>query len=268
MKCLVCKKRNAKKHANAKYCGPCAEDLKKRPVGRLTASQIRKAKKLAGTMKREDVAAAVGSGRTNFNRWARESGINFNSLKYKPETIQKVCEYYVEHGKTKTQKNFPKVKVRSIVERYLKKLDLPPRQARWTDQQCVELVKMAGIVSMRAQARWFDRPNAHRGSIQSAWMKKFKHGGGSTNGLSWHVAKHYTDGYCPVLQTKFWVTRNKTRQHESQRMLVLWVDLEKYMNPDTPNHIKDGIRALARFQRWVHGRNTIRNIRKMQKERQ
>ena len=266
MKCLLCKKRNIQKRYNSKYCRPCALERRKRPIGRLTPTQIKRVTELAGTMKRDDVAKTAGVNRTTFNRWARDSDINFNWLAYKPAVIKDVCEYYAEHGKIKTQKKYPNVKVRPIVERYLKDLDLPPRQIQWTDEQLMELVKMAGIISMSSQAKYFNRPNAHRGSIQSVWIKKFNRAGGSINGLSYSVAKHFVCFYCPVLSTKFWVTRKGST--ESCRQLVLWVDVEKHVKKDLPKHILSGISALAKFQRYIHGRNVRANIIKMIKDRQ
>ena len=266
--CAICKTRKKQKHFNSKYCKPCAIERRKRPLGKLTKEQERQAKKLAGTIYRDELAKQIGTSKANFMRWARmHPEINFNAHKYPDRVVREVCDYYVDYGKTKTQEKYPSVKVRSIVERYLKDIG-NPRQIRWTDRQTIQLVRMAGIISMRAQAEFFDRPNAHRGSIQSAWMKKFKVQGSQINGLSWHIARHYTDYYCPVLQTRFWVQR-KTRskiQYESARMLVLWVDLAKHMSDDIPEHIKAGIRALAKFQIWLHGKNVRKNIIKMIKE--
>lgn len=269
--CPICKKRKKQKHFNAKYCKPCALERRKRPIGRLTKKQERQVKKMAGSVYRDEIARRIGTSKATFMRWARQHPeINFNAHKYPETVVREVCDYYEKHGKIKTQKKYPNVKVRSIVERYLKDLGHAPRQIRWTDRQLMQLVKMAGIISMSAQARYFDRPNAHRGSIQSAWMKKFGRGGSSINGLSWYTARQYVDYYCPVLQTKFWKMRKELRGKqpivEQSRMLVLWVDLEKHMSEDLPEHIKAGIRALAKFQKWIHGKNVRKNIVNMIKE--
>jgi len=267
--CPICKKRKKQKHFNAKYCKPCAIERRKRPLGKLTKIQERKALSMAGKVYRDEIAKKIGTSKANFTRWIRQHPeINFNALRYPENVVKEVCEYYAEHGKIKTQKKYPNVKVRSIVERYLKNLGYAPRQTPWTDKQLMMLVKMAGIISMKKQAEYFNRPNAHKGSIQSAWMKKFGRGGSSVNGLSWYIARHYADYCCPVLQTRFWVQR-KTRskiQYESARMLVLWVDLAKHMSDDIPEHLKAGIRALAKFQKWAHGNNVRKNIIKMIKE--
>jgi len=269
--CPICKKRKKQKHFNAKYCKPCALERRKRPIGKLTKSQERKALSMAGKVYRDEIAKKIGTSKANFMRWARQHPeINFNAHKYPDEVVKKVCSYHEKHGKVKTQKKYPNVKVRSIVERYLKNLGHGPRQIPWTDKQLMMLVKMAGLVSMKKQAEYFNRPNARLGSIRAAWVKKFGHGGGSINGLSWYVARHYTDYYCPVLQTRFWNQRKERIKGlplvEQSRMLVLWVDLEKHMRDDIPEHIKAGIRALARFQRWLHGKNVRKNIVRMVKE--
>jgi hypothetical protein len=223
---------------------------------------------MAGNVYRDEIARRIGTSKANLTRWAREHPeINFNAHKYPETVVREVCDYYEKHGKIKTQKKFPEVKIRSIVERYLS--GIKPRQEPWTDEQLLRLARMAGIISMSAQAKYFNRPNAHKGSIQSAWMKKFGCGGSSINGLSWHIARHYVDYYCPVLQTRFWKQRKRLdgkREYESSRMLVLWVDLEKHMSDELPAHIKNGIKALAKFQKWVHGKNVRKNIVNMMRE--
>lgn len=143
-------------------------------------------RKLAGTMKQSELALRVGCSRSNLIRWARDAKVSLDSLSYKPELVRSVCLFYELHGKVKTQKTFPNVKVRSIVERYKQ---FRPRQIRWKNDQLIEAVKMAGLVSPKAQAKYFNRPNAHTGSIQSLWMKKFGHGQSQMNGLVHLYAK-------------------------------------------------------------------------------
>jgi hypothetical protein len=252
--CPKCNIRPKKKHLNAKWCSVCAEALKKQPVGRLTPSQERKVRRLAGTMLIDQLAKEVGSSNSNLDRWARQNGVDINGFRYPPKLVQDVCEYYVKHGKIKTQKKFPHVKVRSIVERYAHE----PRQVRWKPGQLIALVKIAGLISHEDQALFFNRPNAQAGSIKSAWMKIFKSSGGSINGLSHWMARHFVKFSCPYYETGYWVAeRGLTKQ---RRTIALWVDVAAHLRPDVPDHLASAIHAMAKFQRWVHGRDCIRSI--------
>lgn len=267
-KCAECKKRPTEtEHPNCKYCTHCKEALRKRPKGKLTPSQERMVRKLAGKMFIKDLAKKVGTSDSNLDRWAYYNNVNINALRYPKTIVEQVCEYYAKHGKIKTQKKFPDIKVRSIVEKYAK--GKSPRQRRWTDQQVIQLARMAGLVSMPAQARYFNRPYANAGSIKSAWVKKFKSGGGCINGISLHKARLFIKPSAPVVETGFWVTRDLNRKHNPEfcRKLILWVDAEKHLRPDCPHWFKDAAFALAKFQRWLHGLDNPRpKILKMIRE--
>lgn len=258
MKCIDCKTREAQKHFNGKYCLPCRKSRAKRPKHNLTDSQIREVKRLLHTMPREEIAKRVGTSTSTLKRWARDNGnvrlSYFNKWVIRPKLVKEIVEYYAEHGAAKTKAKWPKLKIRSVIEHYGK--GLCPDTKRWADDQLLILVKSAGLVSMQRQAEYFNRPNAHMGSIKSAWTKKFGHGCMNLNGLSGYVAKGYVTRECPYYSTSFW-----KRSDNKSRSAVLWVDMEQYLKPEVPDHIKDGIRALANFQRWLHGkRNTKQKI--------
>jgi transcriptional regulator with XRE-family HTH domain len=154
--CLTCK-RPIRGHFNRKRCRPCAKRLVKRPVGKLSPGQEKVARKLAGKMKQDDLADRIGCSRSNLIRWARDHKVSLDSLSLKPDVVKKVCAYYERHGRKRTEKKFPNVRVRSIVERY--KL-FKPRQIKWTDKQIIEAARMAGLISPGAQAKYFNRPRA------------------------------------------------------------------------------------------------------------
>lgn len=255
MKCERCEKRPKKnKHFNTRYCKPCADLLRKKPAGKLTLRQEREVRRLAGKMLIKDLAKHVGTSDSNLDRWARTHNVDINSLKYKPAVVRDVCEYYAKHGMVKTKKKFPKVTVRSIVERYMRSLDLPKRQMRWTSQQLVELAQMAGLVGLEKQAAHFSRPNAYKGSIRSVWSKRFGHGAININGLSKQIAKAYVLDSCPYYATSFFPIK------QGPRIVALWIDVETHLREDVPDHLRKAISAMARFQRWLHGRNAKNNI--------
>lgn len=260
MKCPRCKVRAKQKHHNSKWCLKCALDLRKRPVGKLTPAQERQVKRLAGTMPIKALAKRIQTSDSNLDRWAKQNGVNINSLRYRAEVVQEVCEFYAKHGKVKTQKRFPKVKVRSIVERYLKGLGHEPRQVRWTAEQLREVAQMGGLVSLERQAAYFARPGAHKGAMRSVWSKKFGHGATNINGLSQHLARRVVTNACPYYITTFWDHSNGPRR------VALWVDVEKHINPTVPLHLVAAIKALAKFQRWLHGKNAKESIERILKE--
>ena len=197
-------------------------------------------------------------------RFAIEKNISLDAHSYKKELVQKVLAYYEKHGRPKTQKKFPKVNVRSIVERNYGEFE--PRQIKWTPAQIHMLTKFAGIVSFEDQARYFKRPRANAGSIKSAWMKKFGHGSGNINGMSGWRARLFVTEDCPFIRSSYWDTNHKDKGSYS-RSLYLWTDMEKYLRPDCPEFIKEAIVAMAKFQRWLFGVESVRTeIRKIQKE--
>lgn len=254
MKCPRCNKRPKQKHWNAKWCAPCATGLRKRPAGKLTRAQQATVRRLAGTLFIKELAKAIGTSDSNLDRWAKQNGVNINALKYPDKLVKEVCEYYAKHGKIKAEKRYPHVRLRSIVERYTTK----PRQVRWTSDQLVKLAKMAGLVSYKQQADFFGRPNAHVGSIRSAWMKIFRSAGGSINGLSRNIAREFVTKACPFYETGYWATeRGKTSQ---RRSIALWADVAVHLRDDVPDHLAAAIQTMAAFQLWLHGNNPRKSI--------
>ena len=248
MICPVCKKREKQKHWNAKYCLECARLLRRRPKSTLTKDQIREAKKLIGKMDRNEIAKEMGVSLSSLKRAFPGKRLAFhNKYVLNPGLTKRVCKYYEKHGKKKTQEAFPQVCVRSIVEKY-KKL-YKPRQIRWTDEQIVQLARMAGIVSWSDQAKFFNRPGAHEGSIRSVWVKKFRNNGGSVNGMGHNTAKFVVKNSCPRIETKFWAQRKRSGVYG--RKLCLWVDMRNHLRPEIPKYMKDAIETLAKFQEWL-----------------
>lgn len=246
--CLKCKSRpRISEHHNAKWCAVCRKYLLSRPAGTMTREQRIEAKSLIGKMDRREIAEHLGVSLANLKRSLRGVRLAFhNHLYANPELVKDVCRYYEKHGRKKTEKQFPDVKVRSIVERYKQ---FKPRQIRWTNEQIIELAKMSGLVSMTDQAKHFNRPRARAGSIQSFWMKRMGFGGGSIHGLSKHIAKQIATKDCPYIKTRFWQTRRG--RADFSRHIALWVDLNSHLKSDVPDFIKEAIGTMADFQVWL-----------------
>ncbi len=273
--CGRCKLRPKRKHHNSKWCAICSQELRHRPAHNLSRTEQSEVRRLAGKMSRDDIAKEVGRSLSSIRRYCRQAGISLMFDRDYPEEVRReVCEYYSVYGKVKTRKRFPSVTVRSIVERYLKKYELNPRQIRWTKEQIVEAAKMAGIISHASQARYFNRPRAFEGSIRSLWVKKFGNSGGHVPGLKAQLAYQLVEGgrriyrkdrtgsalFLPIkpLEVSFWMPRKGRRVRYLPRRIFLWVDIAENLRPDLHPEIKQIVRTMAKFQKWLHGTKNVR----------
>jgi hypothetical protein len=218
--------------------------LKRKPAHNLTQHQQNQAKRLAGTMPIQDIVKKMGVSRTNLQRFGRDEKISFNYFnqhKKNPDRVTEICDYYVKYGLTKTQKKYSNIKIRSIIEHYSHE----PLQIRWTNKQRIELARMAGLISLDAQARYFDRPGANAGSIKSYWSKNQGHGQRNINGIPHWIAKHFVKNSCPFVETKFGSSKKNTKR------LVLWVDLRKNLLPGAPFWLKKAMSTMSTYQAWL-----------------
>lgn len=214
-------------------------------MGRLSKVQEKIVRQYAGKMPIQELAIKVGTSNSNLDRWAYYNKVDINWLSYKPREISQVLNYYEKHGKVKTQKKYPQFKVRSIVERYK---SFKPRCIKWTNEQIIELAKMGGLVSFKAQAKYFNRPRANAGSIRSVWMKKFLMYPSSLHGLPRNHAKHISNGKLKYIRP---CGNDRLDNPIEFRSLALWCDLEKNLKEDTPDFIVEAIKTMANFQRWL-----------------
>lgn len=247
-KCIRCKTRDRKStHFNAKYCLPCIAKLKKQPEAKNLGDKQKKIiRKYAGKIERKLLAEKAKTSIATLKRFAKAEDLNIKTFHYTKEEVQKVCTYYAKHGKVKTQKKFPEVKVRSIVERYLKSFGLESRQIRWTPKQLHEAAKMGGVVSKNAQALYFSRPRAYSGSIRSLWSKVFKCAPANLNGCPHWIAKRIVKYSCP-----FYLAKGK-----STKIFAFWTDIKENLKPDADQSTKDLVNAMAKFQTWLHSGET------------
>jgi hypothetical protein len=185
---------------------------------------------------------------SDLQRYGREHKISFatesGSCKYirNPMLIKEVIDYYVKNGKIATAKKFPRISIRSIIERYAH----APRQTRWTSAQLLDLLKMAGLISFPAQAKYFNRPNANTGSITSVWFKKFRYKYRNIHGLPNEVVKRLVTKKPIPIKVKYF------------NILYLWCDIAKVVRPELPEYIKDAIKAIADLQRKIFNSNNPR----------
>jgi len=258
--CGLCKKRPRKTHWCSKWCGPCSRELIKAPRSTLSPAQIAKAEKLIGKMPREEIASKLGVSLSNLKRAFRgRRPLWFQNGKFKnnPALVQSVLRYYEAHGRPKTEKKFPHIKVRSIIERAnYYGFKLKPRQTRWTVDQIKLAVQMAAAgVPYEKQAKIFNRPNANAGSIRSFWVKR-RAGASSGNylhGMPKWIAREFLKPGFPT--------------HKVGHLnLVYWCEMSPWLLPETPDFLRDAIEALADFQQWIFGGNPLKVIRKFRNE--
>lgn len=216
-------------------------------------------------MPRDEIAKAVGVSVSSLKRAFRGTRIcYFNKYVANQNLTLRVCRYYEKNGMPETVKAFPGVKVDVIVETYgyRKGLIKNKRQVRWTDKQIADLARMGGLISHKAQAKYFNRPRAFEGSIKSAWTKKFGFMAGEINGMKHNQARHLVTKRCPFVRIRISETRDNPAY--DRRRVYLWVDMEKHLRSNCPEFIREAIVTMAQFQRWLHQSNQPqRKIRAM-----
>lgn len=252
----------ARPHPNARYCTPCREARRRQPRSCVTPAQAAQLRPLLGTMPVLQLCQQVGISKAAYQRWRLEEGMTLRNNAYHPETVEAVLRVYEQasrgKGKHAVREQFPDVTVRSIVERYRA---YTPRQIRWTDAQVREAAKMAGLVSHTAQARWFSRPHAASGSLHSLWKKRFQCAPSDLNGFGVHRAGQLATLGCPAVLVQ-------RLEAGAPIAKILCLDLARWLHPDVPDWVRDGVAALATFQAWLHGTDDPAAIRAMIQERE
>jgi hypothetical protein len=249
-------------HANARYCTPCRDAIRRRPRSRVTPAQADALRPLLNTMPVLQICAQVGISKAAYQRWRMEAGISLRNDAYRPDVVEAVLRTYEQappgQGKAAVREAFPDVRVRSIVEG---SRAFAPRQIRWTDEQIREAAKMAGLVSHSAQARYFGRPHTGAGSVKSLWVKRFGYGPSEVNSFGIDRAWQLVQYGCPAVL----VQRLKGGMPIAK---VLWLDMIQWLKPEVADEVRECVQALARWQAWLHGTMETGAIRRMIQERE
>jgi hypothetical protein len=257
MICNFCKKnKKSTLHPNCKYCNKCKLFLRKKPRHNLSNNQQKIVDKYAGKITRKQICAKARCSETSLKRYADEKGYDLKSFaihKRNHETVKKVLDFYKTHTLPETQKKFKNIRVRSITEHYGDNV----KQTKWVDAEIIKVVKMAGLLSLEKQAFLLKRLNSNAGGIRSFWSKKQNAKAKNINGLPKGIAYDLVKKDIPFITTDFGSGTRNTRR------LCLWVDIANNLREDLDDHIKQAIFAMAKFQKWLHGRNfrvSINNI--------
>ena len=254
--CQVRPRRNA--HGHTKYCTPCQQQRLRAPRSHVTAAQGMQIMALRNTMPRWQIAQRVGISHGRLNRYLAEQGLTSNARGYPTEVVATVCATYAALGMRRTQDLFPDVVVRYIVERHK---DYAPRQVRWSGEQQIEAVRMAGLVSATAQARYFARPNAFEGSIKKFWHRVLRCAPRDVHGYGYHAVWPIARAGVPAV-----LVHQATQP--GPRAVVLWLDLAQHLRPGVAPEVRQMVEVLARFQAWIFGSHDSAVIRRMVTERE
>lgn len=259
--CVDCQADISLMHRNCLYCSPCRRERRRNPSSHMEPEQAALIDQLRNTMYRREIAQLAGVSEANVARYLREHGLRSNVRDYPIAVVQAVCTAYATMGTVRTQELFPEVRVRSIVERYYKREQMPPRQLRWTDTEKIDAARMAGLVAHSVQAAYFHRPGAANGSIKALWGKWFCCAPGNVPGLPLHVAWRIAlPGVIGTLVPQ--------QVMPGPRVIVLWLDLVGHLRHGVEPWIAQAITALAQCQAWLFGTTDSQQIRTMLTQRE
>jgi hypothetical protein len=260
--CLDCGKKFKNAHKNRKRCGPCAEIVRKKPLGTMTLDKIAEAKELAQTMPMIDIAKKLGVTKSNIKRSCPKTSFAYHTKwKNNPSLVREIIEVFEMGGKKEVLKKFPDISYRSIVERY-------PRSnvlcQKWSDSDLIKIAKLSCFVPFDKQIKIFNRGKFTKKAINSIWSKRFPIYPSNLHGWNHNRAKIFVKKDCDYLRLPFMHGGHA----KYNRRLYLWVDMEKNLKEDCPKFVRQAVIALAIFQRWLWGNNPklkIRNIMKKYK---
>jgi hypothetical protein len=247
--CVFCKKnKKVSDHANAKYCKKCNEMIRlKKACPSATREDVLAIKKLAGKITTKQIAVEIGADKNKVKTIARQHKISLKSFakhQKNPLRTKQVIDFYERYGLQEAKKQFPEIRVRSIIERYPHRR----RQEKWQAKKIIEAVKMSGIVSPGEIAKRLARPRANAGSITSLFQKRLKIKPTYCNGLPFEMAKKIIKKEVAI--------KNRIK-HDNSINIVPWFVIEKHIDKRASPIIKECVRAMASFQRWIHQAKNI-----------
>lgn len=186
---------------------------------------------LAGTMTREEIANSLRTSRATVNRCLRDNGIKTGQPKQYPIEIREaVIAFYATHNKYETQKQFPDVRVRSIIERY----ETEAKQNFWTFEEELKVLSMVTEKSTASIAKELKRGPA---SVNKMLRLRYNVSPKHLNGIAYRLCKH-------VLSSDYIPTK------KGNAYIVNWQDFDTFI--DTKNKdIIMCVRILAEFRRFL-----------------
>lgn len=186
---------------------------------------------LAGTMTRKEIADSLRTSRATVNRCLRDNGIKTGQPKQYPIEIREaVIAFYATHNKYETQKQFPGVRVRSIIERY----ETKAKQKFWTFEEDLKAISMLTETSTAQIAKVLKR--GEKSAIKRI-SRKYNISPKHLNGMAYRLCKH-------VMNSDYVPTK------KGNAYIVDWKEFDKYL--DTTNKdIIECVKVLAKFRSFL-----------------
>lgn len=198
---------------------------------------------MAGTATSYEIAKTIGASRTSIIRFACQEKVSFKRKKYSDELRKQVIAYYEEHGMKKTESEFPEVNVKGLLSTSTYKL----RHTIWRRGAVIEAAKMAGILSLRDQAKLIGNPNTKARGVRAMWQRMGMQGS-HLHGLHPYGALLLLKSSVPKTIVQY--SGSERREHNT---IILWCDMQGHFRESVPEYLRDGIRTLAKFQAWLYG---------------
>lgn len=185
----------------------------------------------AGKMTRQEIAESLGVSRATVNRRLRSHGIRTGQPRQYPVEIREaVIAFYATHDKHETQKQFPGVRVRSIIDRY----ETKAKQEYWIFEEDLKAISMLTEKPTTEIARILGRGEK---SVIKRMKRVYNLSPKHLNGMAYRLCKHVLkDDFKPFKKGNSYV--------------VNWSEMSK--NLDTTNQdIIHCVNALAKFREFL-----------------
>lgn len=256
-KCRDCSACIDDRHHAAQLCHPCRRKNIANMPAYLTPEQKAHVLRLSGTHTIKQISDEVGISISKITRFRKLNNLARRHRRYTQETINDVLRYYEQHGRVATQKHFPDVNVPCITDVY----EHAPRVEPWKQEDLFMVVRMAGLAPPSVLAGLIHRRGMHAGTIESVLFRKMGITRVATlHGLGRHCAKWLAYENCPFVVRPLWRRRTTTKQKNPLRRTYLWCDLVRHMRADIPDFVREGISAMADFQRWLFKNDNPRPV--------
>lgn len=186
---------------------------------------------LAGTMTRAEIAERLNTSRATVNRCLRDNGIRTGQPRQYPVEIREaVIAFYATHDKNETQKQFPGVRIRSIIERY----ETEAKQEYWTFEEDLKAISMLTEKPTSEISKSLGRGER---SVIKRMSRCYNLSPKHINGMAYRLCKHVlSDHYKPT--------------KKGNAYIVNWCEMRD--NIETENQdIISCVNVLARFREFL-----------------
>lgn len=195
-----------------------------------------------GKLSRTEIAQRLDVSLSYLNRYMTKHKIYSGPRRrYDKETIDQVVSFYLKHTRSETEKRFPDLNVRAIIETYLGNKG---SHKNWTLNEILFTAKVGGLLTYERQGEIINRTY---NSIKTRWLKDIGMSPKNLNGIPLKDVRDLIKKGC-----RYFYIKSKERFGRDP-CVVLWCDLEKNLLDDVPPEIKQCVSAMSQFQKLIHG---------------